>query len=436
MNKDILNQPYTSLAFLPWAHVYGMTTELNAMTSAGCAMAIVPHRDQIVECIDLAKPSVIVSVPVLFNKVFDGVMKNVATQSAIKQKLFHFALANARKRNHNLEFGKAVPFHVEMLNKLFDKLVFAKIREKLGGNLKYMGSGGAAASMQVLQFFEDIGVPVCEGYGLTETAPIMTANSIDWANKRLGTVGPALEGMDVRCVDPDTLESVPPGEVGEIVVSGPNVMRGYHNQPKATEEVIFFKDNKRFFRTGDMGCLVEGKFLKITGRIKEQFKLENGKYVVPAPLEDIYSRGPFIAQSFLYGANHPFTVLLVVPNIPDLRAWATKEKKTSLLKLFPDASKPPVTYTEEELAPLYSHEDFVSAVTAEIVRNGKNVKNYEQPHIWYPLATPFSQENQMQTPKMSLRRPTIIKAYQHKIDAMYANSAGHRVGPPRDVSKA
>lgn len=430
LNKDVIDKTYTSLAFLPWAHVYGLSTELNSLFSAGCAMGIVPSRDQILECIGMIKPDVIVSVPVLFNKVYDGVMKNVRTLPFLKQKLFHFALKNSRKRNHALEFGKPVPFVADMLHKVFDKLVFKPIREKMGGNLKYMGSGGAAASMEVLQFFEDIGIPVCEGYGLTETSPVMAANSINWDNKRLGTVGPPLPGMDVRCVDPDTLETVPPGEVGEVVISGPNVMRGYHNKPEATEEVIFFKDGKRFFRTGDMGRFVDNKFLQITGRIKEQFKLENGKYVVPAPLEDIYARGPLIAQSFLYGANHPHTVLLIVPNYAELINWAKSHKRDALLPLIPDPAKAP-TLTEEDTAKLFAHEDFVYAINKEIIRNGKGVKSYEQPTIWSPLAQPFSQENQMQTPKMSLRRPIILKAYQEKIDAMYKNVGGHRIQYPK-----
>lgn len=431
LNKERLNKAYTSLAFLPWAHVYGLSTELNALISAGSAMGIVPSRDQIVESIGMIRPDVIVAVPAMFNKVYDGIFKNVRSLPLLKQKLFYFALKNSRKRNQALEFGKPAPFVADLLHGIFDKLVFKPIREKLGGNLKYMGSGGAAASIEVLQFFEDIGIPVCEGYGLTETAPIMSANSIGWENKRLGTVGPPFPGMDVRCVDPETLETVPPGEVGEVVISGPNVMRGYHNKKEATDEVIFFKDGKRFFKTGDMGRFVDNKFLQITGRIKEQFKLENGKYVVPAPLEDIYARGPLIAQSFLYGANQPYTVLLVVPNYVELAAWAKSHKKDALLALIPDAAKVS-SLAEKDFEALFSHEDFVYAVTKELLRNGKGVKAYEQPHVWQPLGQPFSQENQMQTPKMSLRRPIILKAYQDKIDAMYKSTGGHRIEYPKN----
>jgi long-chain acyl-CoA synthetase len=430
LNKDHLSNNYTSLAYLPWAHVYGLSTELNSFISAGCAMGLVPSREQILECIGLIKPDVIVSVPILFNKVYDGVMKNVRSLPALKKSLFHFALKNSRERNHALEFGKPVPFFVDFLHKVFDKMVFKPIRDKMGGNLKYMGSGGAAASMEVLQFFEDIGIPVCEGYGLTETSPVMSANSVSWENKRLGTVGPPLPGMDVRCVNPETLETVSPGEVGEVVVSGPNVMRGYHNKPEATAEVIFFKDGKRFFRTGDMGRFVDNKFLQITGRIKEQFKLENGKYVVPAPLEDTYARGPFIAQAFLYGANRPHNVLLVVPNYAELIHWAKANKKDALLALIPDPLKA-ATLSDNHTSALFAHDDFVHAINKEIIRNGRGVKTYEQPLMWHPLAQPFSQENQMQTPKMSLRRPIILKAYEDKIEAMYKNTAGHRIEYPK-----
>jgi long-chain acyl-CoA synthetase len=179
-----------------------------------------------------------------------------------------------------------------------------------------------------------------------------------------------------------------------------------------------------------MGRFVDNKFLQITGRIKEQFKLENGKYVVPAPLEDTYARGPFIAQAFLYGANRPHNVLLVVPNYAELIHWAKANKKDALLALIPDPLKA-ATLSDNHTSALFAHDDFVHAINKEIIRNGRGVKTYEQPLMWHPLAQPFSQENQMQTPKMSLRRPIILKAYEDKIEAMYKNTAGHRIEYPK-----
>lgn len=435
LNREELHGDHTSLAFLPWAHVYGLTSELNSMISSGSAMAIVPHRDQLLECLQMAKPTVIFSVPVLFNRIYDGIMKNVAAGPAITRTLFNLALRTARKRNALLEKGQSVGPILAMQHRIVDKVVLSKIRDRLGGRLQFMGSGGAAAGVEVLKFFEDIGIPIVEGYGLTETSPMVTASATDWANRRLGTVGVVLCYQTVRIANPDTLELVPPGETGEVCAAGPNIMRGYHNRPDATEEVIFYRDGMRFFRTGDMGRLVDGRFLQITGRIKEQFKLENGKYVVPAPLEDKLGRGPFVLQCFLYGANKPSCVMLLVPNIVELKAWAAapgnKDKALAKkLQALPAALPGPQVSkaeAEQSMKAVYEDEDFVQLVTMELQRHGAGVKSYERPSAWLPLAQAFSPENEMLTPKLSLRRPNVLKVHQGSIDAMYAGHVGHQV---------
>jgi long-chain acyl-CoA synthetase len=434
LNKEELHADHTSLAFLPWAHVYGLTLELNTMVSAGKAMAIVPHRDQLLECLQMAKPTVILSVPILFNRIYDGIMKNVAAGSAAKRSIFNAALHIARKRNALLEQGQSVGPILAVQHQIADKVVLSKIRERLGGRIRFMGSGGAAVDIEVLRFFEDIGIPIPEGYGLTETAPMVSASSVGWTNRRIGAVGVPLPYQTIRIADPETLEPMPPGETGEVCCAGPNIMRGYHNRPGATEEVIFYRDGKRFFRTGDMGRIVDGRFLQITGRIKEQFKLENGKYVVPTPLEDKLGRGPFVLQCFLYGANKPSCVMLLVPNIVELKAWAgaAANKDKALAKKLesitalpgPNVSK---AEAEETMKAVYEDEDFVQLVTAELQRHGAKVKHYERPTAWLPLAQAFLPENEMLTPKLSLRRPNVLKVHQASIDAMYQGKIGHRV---------
>jgi long-chain acyl-CoA synthetase len=258
----------TTLAFLPWAHVFGQTMELHSLFSSGSAMAIVSNRELIVESIPLVKPSMIISVPALFNKVYDGVMKKMNEGSPVQKSIFFGSLAIARERNHALEFGLPVTSFLAFKHHMADTVVFSKIREKLGGNLTCMASGGAATSLEVLQFFEDIGIPIVEGYGLTETSPVISTGNKGWLNRRLATTGCPLKNLDVRILDPDTKEEQEHDTDGEICVSGPSVMTGYRNNPAANKEVFFMKDGKRFFRTGDLGRMVEGKFLKITGRIK------------------------------------------------------------------------------------------------------------------------------------------------------------------------
>ena len=209
----------------------------------------------------------------------------------------------------------------------------------------------------------------------------------------------------------------------QITCSGPNVMTGYRKNKAANDEVFYMHDGERYFRTGDMGRMVEGRFLKITGRIKEQFKLENGKYVVPAPLEDVYARSPFIGQIFICGNNNPSPIALIVPNYANLLPWCEKFAKELGVK----------APTAQELAdPMTQHLEIFDApafsdlINQEMVRVSKELKSFERPAIWQPLVHPFSQENQMLTPKMSLRRAVITAAFQDKLDALYAGK-GHRV---------
>jgi long-chain acyl-CoA synthetase len=400
---------HTSMAFLPWSHVYGQTAELHSLIASGSAMGIVAKREEIVASIGLIKPSVIMSVPMLFNKVFDGVQKAINEGSGLKKSLFNMSMKIARQRNEALEFGKPVSAWLNFKHGIADKVVLSKIRGRLGGNLVFMTAGGAATSLPVLQFFEDIGIPIAEGYGLTETSPIMSSGSESWEFRRLGCVGVALPGNTVAIVDPVTGKEVANGEEGEVCQAGRNVMVGYRNNPEANKEVFFEMNGKRFFRTGDLGTIVDDKFLKITGRIKEQFKLENGKYVVPAPCEDAMTRSQFIAQTFMYGDNKPYSVALIVPDILEMKPWADKKGIAN----------------DGTLASLIENPEVISLLQDELVAAAGTLKNYERPMKWVALTEPFSQENQMATPKMSLRRNNIMKAYSHFIDDMYADKAGH-----------
>jgi long-chain acyl-CoA synthetase len=227
-----------SLAFLPWSHLYGQVAELHALVATGSQLAIVT-RDEILECLPIVKPTVILSVPILFNKVYSGVLKRISNAPPLVQKLFGNALKVARHVNSSKEMGVNPGIMSELLYKLYDKIVFQKIRMALGGRVRFMGSGGAAVSLPVLHFFEDIGIPICEGYGLTETSPVITTGANNWQTRRLGCSGVALYNVKVRIIDPNTMEELPPGEEGEVCCAGPNVMVGYHNNQKANDEVTY-----------------------------------------------------------------------------------------------------------------------------------------------------------------------------------------------------
>lgn len=412
-----LSHDHRSVCFLPWAHVFGQVCELHSLMAGGGTMAIAPNREALLECIGIVKPTMMASVPMLFNKVYDGVMQKMSQETQLKRMVFKFALNIARERNRRLEFGESVGYLMEFEYKLMDKIVLSKIRERLGGNLKFFASGGAATSLPVIQFFEDIGVPVCEGYGLTETSPVISSSSWGWKNRRLGTVGVPLDGQTVKIVDPETLEEVKsPSDEGEICVAGPNVMKGYRNNPEANAEVFFYgkADGLKYFRTGDLGRFVDGRFLKITGRIKEQYKLENGKYVVPGPIEDMICRSHYIQQVLLFGDNKPYNVLLVVPDFVTLRQWVTQHMSAvSFSGISPE--------NDRKMTELKEVQDLISM---ELISACGPMKNYERPQKWAILPEAFTQENFMLTPKMSVRRKNVLVAYKDKIDGMYDGSSG------------
>ena len=344
----------------------------------------------------------ILSVPALFNKVYDNVMKTVSEGGALKQAIFRAAMKCSREVNRNKEIDAPVNPFLKFKHSVFEKLVFKKIRDKLGGNLRFMTAGGAAVNLKVLQFFEDIGIPICEGYGLTETSPVITSSANNWNTRRLGCVGVPLKGIDVRIVLQGSNTVVAHGEEGEICCSGPNVMQGYRNNEKANCEVFFDLHEKRFFRTGDLGKIVDGKFLKITGRIKEQFKLLNGKYVVPAVLEDKVCRSKFISQALLYGDNKDYCVILIVPDMNEVNEWA---KKRGIC-----------VQSDTELM---ENKIVKTMISDEILNASAEMKSFERPGKWTYTLAAFSQENQFLTPKMSLRRNNILKAYKSRLDDLY-----------------
>ena len=272
---------------------------------------------------------------------------------------------------------------------------------------RFMCSGGAANNLKVLHFFEDIGIPICEGYGLTETSPVLAASTPSdagqWSQRRLGCTGVVLPNVTLKVLDPATMNEVGPDQEGEVCATGPSVMNGYRKNQAANDEVFHMHtDGKKYFRTGDLGTLVEGKFLKITGRIKEQFKLENGKYVVPAPLEDFVSRSRYVAQTFLYGDNKAYNVVFIVPEIAEVRGWADKNK---------------LDYADDNA--LMRLDEVRGLLSKEILENSAAMKGYERPKKWDYTLELFSQENYLLTPKMSIRRNNVMKLYGDSILACY-----------------
>ncbi len=382
-----------SLSFLPWAHSFGQTVELHGLFSMGAALGLAESVQTIVANLAEVRPTLLFSVPRIFNRIYDGVHKKMEAEGGVKKALFDAALENSEKLRAEQERG-SVSFMTNIKDKMFDKVVFSKIRERFGGRLRYAFSGGAALSPEVARFIDNLHITVYEGYGLTETSPIATCNRP--GARRIGSVGKPIPGVEILL---SPVEGYPDPNVGEICVKGPNIMKGYHNLPDKTAEVI---DDDGKFHTGDLGKRDEDGFIYIIGRVKEQYKLENGKYVVPAPLEEQLKLSPFINQIMIEGTNKPFNAAIIVVDVDTTKAWAD-ERGLSV-----DAAIATPEFTEQ--------------IKAEIDKWGSNFKGYEKPKRFKLVTEEFSTENEMLTPSLKVKRRVVMERYGDDLEALYGDS--------------
>ncbi len=386
-----MEQEDRSLSFLPWAHSFGQTVELHCLLSMGAAMALAESVDKIIDNLAEVRPTLIMSVPRIFNRIYDRVQKQIREKPKPVQKLVAAGLAAAKKRR---EGGRLTLLEVAAFEAA-DRLVFEKVRARFGGRLKYAFSGGAAISREVAEFIDGIGVMVYEGYGLTETSPIATANAP--GRRRIGSVGRAIPL--VRVVLDHKITNDP--ENGEVILYGPNIMKGYHNRPEENK-AVFTEDGG--FRTGDMGRLDRNGYLYITGRIKEQYKLENGKYVVPSPLEEKLKLSQYIANVMVHGSNKPYNVALIVPDMTELREWA-KKPENGIESLSDDS--------------LLADPKVKNLIRAELEAYSGDFKQFEKVLKFELVKEDFTVGNGMLTPSMKLKRRNVWQVYGDKVEKLY-----------------
>jgi long-chain acyl-CoA synthetase len=387
-----MQQEDRSLSFLPWAHSFGQTVELHGLLSMGASMGIAESVDKIIDNLGEVKPTLLFSVPRIFNRIYDGLQKRMASESPVKRLLFQRGLEVAKQRRE-LADKKQSNLLVDVQHAFFDKVVFTKVRARFGGQLKYAFSGGAAIAKEVAEFIDNLGITVYEGYGLTETSPIATANYA--GHRKIGSVGKPIPGTRVEI---DRTETGDPKQ-GEIVVHGHNVMMGYYNLPDENAKV-FTGDGG--FRTGDMGFVDDDGYVWITGRIKEQFKLENGKYVAPAPIEQAIQLSPFVANVMLHGANKPFNVAVIVPDMESLKKWATEKGL--------DITSIPELLKREEVQQLFRE---------QILEYTKQVKGYERPQRFLLISEDFTVGNDMLTASLKLKRRSVLKKFGEAVEDLY-----------------
>lgn len=386
-----LSEDDRSLSFLPWAHSFGHTCELHGLVSIGASIGICDDTGHLVEELAEVKPTIFFAVPTVFNKIYAGVRDQMRRRPRAIRALFARGLdASLASRR-----GEKIGCVRRLQLRLADRLIFAKIRAKFGGRLKFVISGGAALAREIAEFVDGLGIPVFEGYGLTETSPIVSTNCP--AAVKIGTVGKPIAGVRVD-IDASVLET---GKEGEIVVYGPNVMKGYHERPDENA-AAFTADGG--FRTGDIGHVDGEGFLHITGRLKEQYKLLNGKYVVPGPLEEQLKLSPLIANAFVYGDNKPYNVAVIVPVIAELRRRLAEAGVQ-----VPDGEK------------IASGEEARRALLAEIEKHSGGFRGYERIRKILVTTEDFTQENGMLTPTLKLKRRNVLKRWGAAIEALYVD---------------
>jgi long-chain acyl-CoA synthetase len=388
-----LNETQIGLSMLPWAHSYAFSGELNNWIQFGGSLGFMRDVTTLAEDFQLLKPTYLISVPRVFNKIYDGIQMKMDDAGGLKKKLFTAACNAGKKKRELADQGKS-SLLTNMKFRILDKLVFSKVRAGFGGRLSGSLTASAAMNKEIGEFFYDLGVPTYDCYGLSETSPAVTMNCANAI--RLGSVGKPLRGQKV-VIDQSVVEE---GAIdGEIVVYGPNIMKGYHNKPKETAKVIM-KDGG--FRTGDRGRFDEDGFLWITGRIKEQFKLENGKYVFPSAIEEEMKLLPNIANAMIYGDGKAFNICLVLPDYEVTARWAADK----------GVSKKP-----EDLV---NNEEFTNMMEEEIATHlKKTFGGYEIPRKFLFLKEDFSVDNGMLTQTLKLKRRVVLSNYQDDIDKLY-----------------
>ncbi|HEU4717204.1 MAG TPA: long-chain fatty acid--CoA ligase [Bacteroidia bacterium] len=373
------------LSFLPLNHIYERML-VYLYFYKGPSIYYAESLEKIAENIREVKPHMFTCVPHLVQKVYNGITAKGAEQKGIKRWLFFTAVEMAEKFEIR-PGGNSFFYRLKMA--ILGRFVFSKWRAGLGGNLRVMVSGGAALEPKLARIFWAAGLPVLEGYGLTETSPVIAVNNFGPDNVRFGTVGPVIKGVEVKFA-----------EDGEILVKGPNVMLGYYKRPDATAEVI---DKDGYFHTGDIGEMMEGKFLRITDRKKEIFKTSGGKYIAPQLIENLLRTSRFVEQAMVIGENRKFPAALIVPSFTFLRAYAKyKGIQTGM--------------SNEELI---SNETIRKRIEASVEKLNAELAQYEKVKKIILIPSEWTVNSAELTPKLSLRRKVILKNNEAAIEKMY-----------------
>lgn len=373
----------TILSFLPLSHVLERMTTFSFLYK-GATIAYAESIETVAENLLEVRPTIMISVPRLFDKIYAKVMDNVLTQSPLKRKIFFWALKVGKKYGARKIRHRGIPWGLGVRRRLAAKLVFSKIVEKTGGRVHFFVSGGAPLSSDVAEFFYAIGITILEGYGLTETSPVLTCNTFD--KMKFGTVGTPVPGVEIQIA-----------KDGEILAKGPNVMKGYYKKDQETREAF----EGGWFHTGDIGHFDEEGFLVITDRKKDLIVTAGGKNVAPQPIENLLKTNPYIQNAVVVGGGRKFISALIVPNFERIEAYA----RTSGI---PFASR----------KDLVEREEIVNFMLAEVNRTTPQLASYERIKKVVLLDRDFDVDSEL-TPSLKVKRHIVEKTFKALIDFLY-----------------
>jgi long-chain acyl-CoA synthetase len=375
----------TVLSFLPLCHSYERMGGYYTAMSCGATIAYAESIDTVRENLLEVRPTAMPTVPRLFERMYNRIMKQVDESSFIKQKIFRWAVGVGCEYTRKKQSGTVSPF-LSIQQKIADRLVFRSIKERIGGRMRFFVSGGAALAPELGEFFDAVGLMVIEGYGMTESSPAICVNRLD--EYKFGTVGKPIPGVEVRIA----------GD-GEILIKGPNVMKGYWNNPQATAEVI---DVDGWLHTGDIGMFDEEGFLTITDRKKNIFVSSGGKNIAPQHIENLFMQSPLIEQCVLIGDGRMFLTALIVPNFDALKEYALKHN---------------LRFSSQEelliLPEIYQH------IEQEVAQVQQHLSSFERVRKFTILSKPFTIEDGEITPTMKVRRKIVEEEFKGLIEKMY-----------------
>ncbi|HEY9598193.1 MAG TPA: AMP-binding protein, partial [Cyanophyceae cyanobacterium] len=421
------------LSVLPTWHVYERSVEYFLL-SQGCTQTYTNIR-YVKSDLKTFKPNYMVAVPRLWESIYEGVQKQFREQPENKQRLVQNLLSlsqryiEAKRLAQGLCLDNLNPSSIERLSasaqaaalwpvhRLADKLVYQKVREATGGAIRQVISGGGSLAKHLEDFFEIVGVEILVGYGLTETSPVTNARR-PWRNLRYSS-GQPIPGTEIKIVDSDTRQPLPPGERGLVLIRGQQVMQGYYKNPEATAKAI---DPDGWFDSGDLGWVTPENDVVLTGRAKDTIVLTNGENIEPQPIEDACLRSAYIDQIMLVGQDQRSLGALIVPNFEALQKWAASE---NLHLRLPESVK--VQHTDASTGEFRKEIDLNSKEVKNLFRSELNREVQNRPGYrpddrvgsFELILEPFSIENGMMTQTLKIRRPVVTEHYRDRIDAMF-----------------